>query len=260
MDGMFEFTITSVEQHHVCSSYTAENSPEIVDVVIVKYTLKNLGAADKLTFDSWDWSLDVYDETGEGASDGYIACDHDKDPSSALVGGTITASKAVGLYHGNNSRVQVLVEYEESWDNSYSATFTIPVTEAPVVEEPEEDPLNGCTVTLDATLPSTYSYYNSSDIIEYSCQVTEVTFEVSGDDLKLYFSGRKTYDKEGSGQSRACNVGWKLYDDTTNTVIEAGTVYTLSIAEGEGFVKATDTAYNCIEPNGVYRVVLLNVN
>ena len=104
--------------------------------------------------------------------------------------------------------------------------------------------------------PHTNTYSGTK---QSSCSLTEVSFEVSGDDLYIYFTGRKTYDSRGSGQSDSCKIGWKLYDNNNN-VIASGTAYTLSIATGEGFVKTKGTAYNCITAGGTYKLVLLNVN
>lgn len=125
---------------------------------------------------------------------------------------------------------------------------------------------NVCTVCgfkpvayCDADLPVIISYYTSSGTKQSSCSVTDVTFKVSGGDLYIYFTGRKTYDSRGSGQSDSCKIGWKLYDED-DYVIASGTAYTLSLATGEGFKEEEERVYNVIESGKTYRLVLLNVN
>ena len=253
--GKFEFTINAVYQHSICESNYLNNNPGYVTAVIIDYTWKNLGYSDKLSFGRWD--LECYDSAGQEGDPSFdIYCDHEKEAGNVIHGGTGSATLPVALYAKNNGSVTIIVE-----KGSYSATFKIPVSPAPAEpDDPADDPLQGCTVKLDASLPQTYSYYDYNDRIKSSCSVTEASFEVSGDDLYIYLSGRKTYDANGSGQSDSCKIGWKLYDIDTNTVVATGTIYTLSIATGEGFVKAKGTAYNCIQPGGNYKVVLLNVN
>ena len=79
--------------------------------------------------------------------------------------------------------------------------------------------------------------------------------------LTVKFSGTKTYDYRGSGQSDACRIGWKLYDPEGN-VFRSGTFTSPNIAMGESFAnQEEDLIYNfeAAEP-GVYRLEILNVN
>lgn len=253
VDGQFEFTINSVVRHRLCSSSYLNNYNDIgaKTAVIVNYTYKNIGSGELSIGKS---SFTVYDSAGtKGDSSIFeILCDHGSAAGSCINGGSCSAQLPIALVNDGSS-ITIIIK-----KSNKSATFTVNVTDAPA-EEPEEDKLNGCTINLGTSLPQTISYYTYSGSKQSSCSVTEVSFEVSGDDLYIYFTGRKTYDSRGSGQSDSCKIGWKLYDNNNN-VIASGTAYTLSIATGEGFVKTKDTAYNCITAGGTYKLVLLNVN
>ena len=157
--------------------------------------------------------------------------------------------------NNNSSTITIYVEQKDSTGVTRTAIFKVNV----VAEQPEEDRLDGCTITCKTSLPTTLYYYSYSGSIKSGCSVSNVSFEVSGDDLYIYFTGKKTYDANGSGQSASCYISWKLYDDKNN-VVASGTEYTLSLATGEGFVDSKDTAYNCITPGGTYYLVLLNTN
>lgn len=123
----------------------------------------------------------------------------------------------------------------------------------------ESDKLEGCKINLETSLPQTISDYTYNGSIQSSCLITEVTFEVSGDDLYIYFTGRKTYDSRGFEENDSCKIGWKLYD-SNNNVIASGTTYTTSVATEEGFVENKDTAYNCISTGETYKLKLLDVD
>ena len=255
--GQFEFCVDSVVEHVLCDSYRNEKYGFTnMFGVMVNYHYKNIGYSSelKITYDS----IDVYDEETEKATvySSGIWCDHEKS-ASACISGTKASASYVYALSNESSSVTVYVSVKDSNGTTHKAQFVVNVT--PVEDEPEEDKLNGCTINLGTSLPQTISYYTYSGSRQSSCSVTEVSFEVSGDDLYIYFTGRKTYDSRGSGQSDSCKIGWKLYD-SNNNVIDSGTAYTLSIATGEGFVKTKDTAYNCITAGGTYKLVLLSVN
>jgi len=52
--------------------------------------------------------------------------------------------------------------------------------------------------------------------------------------ITLYFTGEKLYDREGSGYSRECTIGYKLYD-SDGYMIASGNASTADIKEGEKF-------------------------
>lgn len=251
VDGQFEFTINSVVRHTICEDgHQSWSGINPTTAVIINYTYKNL-SSDTLSIGKYSFA--VYDSTGVEGDESYFSnyCDHGSEAQSCIYGGSCTAKLPVALINDGNS-VTIYIT-----NNGHKGIFTINVADAPAEEEPNN--LNGCTITLGTSLPQTIRYYTYNGSLESSCSVTEVLFEVSGDDLYIYFTGRKTYDSRGSGQSDSCKIGWKLYDNNNN-VIADGTAYTLSLATGEGFVKTKDTAYNCISAGGTYKLVLLNVN
>ena len=113
------------------------------------------------------------------------------------------------------------------------------------------------TVTIELpAVPQTISYtgYSAS-----SCNVTGITYKVSGDDVTFYVTGEKTYDKNGSSYSQSCKIGWKLYDED-GYVVADGTCYTTSLKVGEKFKNEDFSAYNVIEQGKTYRLVIMNVS
>ncbi len=122
------------------------------------------------------------------------------------------------------------------------------------------DPASLCSLQIPA-LPQLLHDYSYDDSIRRSYEITGLTytFEKSyGDEVKLtmYFSGLKTYDYQGAGQSSTCSVGWKLYDANGN-VYKTGTFYSPALAMGETFANQTDYTY--VTP-GAYRLEILSTN
>ncbi|MCI8539680.1 MAG: copper amine oxidase N-terminal domain-containing protein [Oscillospiraceae bacterium] len=117
----------------------------------------------------------------------------------------------------------------------------------------ENDPVK---ITLNNSLPETISSY-SGDTREASALITDFSYTVNGSNVKLTFTGEKTYDEEGSGQSRQVKVGWKLYD-SEGYVVEDGTAYSTSIKVGEKFKNCEDSIYG-LEP-GEYTLEIMGVN
>ena len=75
--------------------------------------------------------------------------------------------------------------------------------------------------------------------------------------MKLSFTGEKTYDAQGAGQSRVVKVGWKLYD-SEGYVVDDGVAYSTSIKTGEKFKNCEDTIRG-LEP-GEYTLEIMGVN
>ena len=125
--------------------------------------------------------------------------------------------------------------------------------------------LNTCSLELP-TLPEEISYYGYNNTLYSSVSVTKIVpiFEYEGEgtiSLTIKISGTKTYDYQGSNQSSACKIGWKLYDQDGN-VFRSDTFYSSNIAVGESFAnKEEDLIFNFddAEP-GAYKLVLLDVN
>lgn len=125
--------------------------------------------------------------------------------------------------------------------------------------------MDQCSLQLP-TLPKTVSYYGYAGKTYSKVEVTNITyqFEYYGDGnviLTAKFSGKKTYDYRGAGQSSPCYIGWKLYDPDGN-VFRTGTFYSPNVAEGERFAnQEADLIYNFeASKPGKYRLEILNVN
>ena len=69
----------------------------------------------------------------------------------------------------------------------------------------------------------------------------------------LFFSGTKTFDKDGENGSNPSGFSYKLYD-VDNVVVRSGIVYVYDLAVGESF-KNADGYTGDLEP-GTYRLVL----
>ena len=122
--------------------------------------------------------------------------------------------------------------------------------------------LSKCSLSLP-TLPKIVNECDYDGDVESTVKITDITveFEYRGDgmvSLVVNFSGTKTYDYRGPGQSDYCMVGWKLYDPAGN-VYETGTFYSPEIAMGESFIDKEERLFYDAAP-GVYRLEILDVN
>ena len=104
----------------------------------------------------------------------------------------------------------------------------------------------------DYTYSGKVSYRYSLNSVSYSLRSYSTSDNTSSIDIE--FKGIKTYDAEGSSNSRSVAIGWKLYDED-GVVVESGTVYTPSLLTGEGF-KVTETIY--FLPSGEYTLKILS--
>ena len=109
------------------------------------------------------------------------------------------------------------------------------------------------------TLPEIISDYSYSGSKKSSVKITNITYEISDDDLYLYFTGEKIYDSEGNKYSRSCNVGWKLYD-LDGYILDSGTFYSPAIAVGEKFRDEDERIYGVIKPGETYKLVISSVD
>lgn len=128
-----------------------------------------------------------------------------------------------------------------------------------------QNTLSKCSLQLPS-LPKSITYYGYSNKIYSKVDVTNITyqFEYYNDGkvtLMAKFSGKKTYDYNGTGQSSSCRIGWKLYDPAGN-VFRSGTFSSPNIAMGETFSnQEEDLIYNFEAASpGAYRLEILNVN
>ena len=157
-----------------------------------------------------------------------------------------------------SSQSKVEIDYDEIVD-AYTDTGTLyyRVYNDYVSFDENSRELENIPWTVDVelpTLPQTIWHYSSS-----SCKVTNITYKVSGDYIYFYFTGEKTYDKNGNNYSDKCWIGWKLYDED-GYVVADGTCLTTSIKVGEKFKDEESTAWNVIEQGKSYRLVILNVS
>lgn len=132
----------------------------------------------------------------------------------------------------------------------------------PIIDEM----LAKCSLELPS-LPQTVNYYGWRDELYATVQVTAISCEFEYDyndksiGITAKFSGTKTYDHQGRGQSDSCKIGWKLYDPDGN-VVRDSTFYSPAVAEGESFANKEETllyTWDNMEP-GAYKLVLLDVN
>ncbi len=125
--------------------------------------------------------------------------------------------------------------------------------------------ISQCSLSLP-TLPQVVTHRRSNGEMRSSVYVTAISYEFDysssgGVSLKVRFSGTKTFDERGDGQSDACKIGWKLYDSKGN-VYETGTFNSPYIANGESFADQEATilyGYKGHKPDA-YRLELLDVN
>lgn len=122
--------------------------------------------------------------------------------------------------------------------------------------------LKKCSLTLPS-LPKTISYGGST--IYSKVKVTSITYEIGYyngyPEITVYFSGEKTYDYKGNGQSDSCYIGWKLYAPD-GAVIDDGTFYSPAIKVGEKFSKKEKKVLDSYDKGefGKYRLEILDVN
>ena len=120
--------------------------------------------------------------------------------------------------------------------------------------------------TVKINLPATPKTLNErsydGERIYQTYSVTGITYTVGDEyngscDVKIYFSGKKTYDYRGSGQSDYIGIGWKLYDSEGN-VADSGNCYTPGLAMGETFKNAEEYIWDL--PVGTYTLKILDSN
>ena len=129
------------------------------------------------------------------------------------------------------------------WDELSISTYDLPQKET-IIDLP--------------TLPITLNEYNYSGKLESTFVISDITYEMSGSTLYLYFAGSKTYDSRGAGQSDTCKISWKLYD-MDGYVFDSGTAYSTGVAMGEKFRNVKDYVWDA-EIGGHYKLVILSTS
>ncbi len=111
-------------------------------------------------------------------------------------------------------------------------------------------------------LPMDISYSSTRGVCYTICTVSDMSSEESywnngKTSVILKLTGTKTYDLKGESYSRACRIGWKLYDQN-GTVIDSGTCWTSDIKVGETF--ESNSIYTTELAPGSYLLELLNIS
>lgn len=130
---------------------------------------------------------------------------------------------------------------------------------------PDKDAaLSQCSLSLPV-VPAVITDRRNNGAMRSSVYVTAISYEFGyssdGISLDVKFSGTKTFDEKGDGQSDACKIGWKLYDSKGN-VYKTGTFYSPQVANGESFYEQKETllyGYQGHKPDA-YRLEILDVN
>ena len=124
---------------------------------------------------------------------------------------------------------------------------------------PEKE-LSVPAIIIMPNLPYTIYEYDSNDRLLTGVKITDISYTVNtGSYSYLYFTGEKTYDKEGDLYSRGCSIGYKLYDGE-DYLIDSGLYTTNALKVGEKFKNGREYAfYQLLEAGRIYRLEILNV-
>lgn len=117
---------------------------------------------------------------------------------------------------------------------------------------------------INIKLPSTPLTVHrlSSGKTKITVKVTSIRWEVSYNnndgtkDIKIYWSGEKTYDANGNNVSSSCWIAYKLYD-SNGYVVKSGTDWSTDIKVGEKF-KDANFVFSDLDPNESYTLEILN--
>ena len=107
------------------------------------------------------------------------------------------------------------------------------------------------------TLPKTIYNKSSSGTTNQMIKVTNITYETSGTTMYIYFSGEKTFDKEGNNYSRISKIGFKLYDSNGN-VVDSGIIYVTALSVGDKFANTKESVFG-ITLGENYTIELIDV-
>ncbi len=137
---------------------------------------------------------------------------------------------------------------------STTITITNNINSNKIVINVQYQPIH---ITLPTT-PLTLKNYSSSNSLQQTYKLTNITYEVKGSDIYLYFNGNKEYDYKGATQSSCLIISWKLYKKGTTIVVNSGNCYTSGVAMGESF--ENEEGYIWDLSNGEYELKILNTN
>ena len=226
--------------------------------------LKNLGNKQQLSL-SWNYTnngysgdlkigvfnFTVYDGGNAVADWSYDGAFSNSMGAYCQVGQSASCSVGSIIYNESKS-LTVVVRITDSNGVAREQRFAVNVITADQL--PPKENLNGCTINYSPVLPTEIATY-ADGVCQTKCTLSSVSFEVSGDDLYIYFTGKKTYDVASSG---ACKIGYRVYD-RKNKIVASGSVYLPSLYTGQSFTKVRHTAENCIRAGESYRVEFYDV-
>ncbi len=142
------------------------------------------------------------------------------------------------------------VTFEVYNDYVHFAPYSLPV---------ECLPLKPVTVNLPSTAQTIYCY--TDETVCSRVQVSKITYEIRNGKLYFYFSGEKTYDRQGNDYAASCEIRWKLYDEA-GYVVASGICNTPVLSVGEKFKNlcADTSCWNVsLRPGDTYTLELLDV-
>ena len=184
---------------------------------------------------------------------------HDVTPENFNYWSNIYGTKYLGsinipasdIQKGTSEDGTVIIDFVTPW----SAWESIKIS---ANDLPKKSIVDDCSVELPET-PVELSRFNYKGT-DSKFRVDDITykFEENRDgtvDLKLYFSGEKTYDDDGNNISASCYIAYKLYD-AEGYVVKSGTAFSDTLKVGEKQKNITTTIYN-LDP-GKYTLELLN--
>lgn len=102
------------------------------------------------------------------------------------------------------------------------AEYSLSVSDLPII----------ATTLVIPRLPQTCHYYN---VLQHTAfNVTSIRYEMNGNSMKIYFSGEKKYDVNGSSYSCRCAARYTVYD-SEGYAVSSGVFLSDSICVGDKF-------------------------
>lgn len=139
VDGQWELTINSVEEHRLCDDYWNKNygySNE--QVVIINYSYKNLGYQGSI-MDLYINDFNVYDCEGE-AADEYVGCDHQGGQKECIIGTKCSNAKtAFALVNPSSEIIVSFEKYASDGTGTHKVVYRIPVGNHQLTHTPQKN-------------------------------------------------------------------------------------------------------------------------
>lgn len=180
--------------------------------------------------------------------------------------GVVVTSTSSSLQTWESAGMHNVDFYTDSDFSTATLSATFLFNDSTIVET---DPVSVSVVNelqLEITmppLPTEISHFGYSGDEMTRCRIDSITMDTPywtdgvATSVAMFFSGEKLYDQDGEDLSQGCQIGWKLYD-SSNVVVDSGTLYTSNIRVGEQF--SNDQVYVSAQLNpGTYRLEILNV-